>query len=149
MADVMSMMNLGIPAAVIVIVSILSLFVSLPLSAFALWLAGRVLKLRITFLKSLIPALIVWLAGGLITGPSIFMDSMLFKFSLFTIGFVVTAGISLILPKFFFNLEWKEGLLAGLLWIVFNYLITLALGFIVFILVFFLIFVIGIGAFLI
>jgi len=118
---------LGMGVGFNALIAIISLIVMIPLSALGLWISGKIFKIKIDYVKALLPAAILVGVGFLISIPQWFMTSIAIMLGISGLGFIVGLALYLTLPKLFFNLEWGKGLLVGLVW----FGIMLVAGFIV------------------
>ncbi|MBD3313698.1 hypothetical protein GF345_04615 [Candidatus Woesearchaeota archaeon] len=132
----------AVPMALRIIISVITLVLMIPLSALGLWISANIFKIRrITYVRALLPALILAFAGFVITIPQWFYDDILIALVIGSVGFLVSAVLYLVLPKLFFDLEWKKGLLVGLVW----FGLMMVIGFVIGMIVGILAFVIGIA----
>ncbi|MFO8016285.1 MAG: hypothetical protein R6U32_04220 [Candidatus Woesearchaeota archaeon] len=109
-------------ASVVVLVAalIFQIIILIPLTAFTLWLSGKVLGEGFTFLRSLLPAAVGAVIGYALSVPGMLVENPVFTLGMSLASFLVGVTLHLVLPKIFFGLDWKRGLLTGLLWFAFN-----------------------------
>jgi len=113
------------------IISLVGFIITVPVSALMLWVTGKIFKEDIDFLKSFFAAAIIGVVGlvlGLI-GP--LTGSLTVTGIMMILGFIVSLALYLILPKLFFDLEWGRGILVGLVWFAFMFVIGMVIGAIV------------------
>jgi len=110
------------------VMSLVGFIVLLPISALILWVSGRIFKVGIPYVKALIPAAIIGVVGILISLPSVMMQNIAVSMGTGIINFLVGLALYLVLPKYIFNLEWKTGLLVGLVWFVLMIVVGLIVG---------------------
>ena len=125
------------------IIMIVGALVSIPISAWILFLSGKIFNKQLSYTKSLFPATIIAIVGIIFSSATRFISSSLFNnvdasaasllaitipvVVLSILSFLVTIALYLLLPKYTFGFEWKEGLLIGLVW----YGIMLVVSFII------------------
>ncbi len=106
---------------IIIIASVIGLFIS----ALLLWLSAKIFKQKLSYGKSLGPAAIVVVSGlffsliGLIDPIINIITSIL--------GMLVGLALFLTLPSLLLKMEWNKGLLVGLVWMVFSFVLGLIL----------------------
>ena len=120
-----------------IITALISLIIIVPLSALMLFLSSKIFKVPVPYSKALIPALII---GGI--GFLFSVISALLQTSLATIAISVVIGIvsllvsialHLTLPTLILKMEWGKGLLIGLVWGAFNFVVGLIVAGVLFI----------------
>lgn len=120
------------PLDINVIIPIIILVITIPLGALMLFLSGKIFKEEISYSKAIIATLIIVFVDfvlkliGPLSGNPVIIGIM------GIIGFLVSLALYLILPKAIFNLEWKKGLLIGLVWFLFMLVVAFFLAIVVF-----------------
>jgi hypothetical protein len=127
----MAVAGLGIPVWLTVVISVISLVITVPLSALALFLSGKIFKQGIGFGRAFLAALIVGAVGFVLTLIGPLSGSLTLTGALAIVSFLVGLALYLVLPKLMFNLEWGKGLLVGLVWLVIMLVVTFIIGLII------------------
>lgn len=122
------MLNEFMSFEAVLIISLISFVVTVPLSALALFISCKIFKQDIQYSKSIIPALIIGVIG-LIFGLIIQITSnWIVAIIIAGFSFIVSLALYLTLPKLMFNLEWNKGIVVGIVWCGFMLVISLVIG---------------------
>jgi hypothetical protein len=106
------------PLPIVILITIAVVLISMFLNALFLWLAGIICKSNIRYKKALLPSVLVG-SLTLLYWVSEFFTTNIFLRIFFSIGIQsVNVILYFTLPILMFKIEWKKGLLVGLLWII-------------------------------
>lgn len=113
------------------IIPLISFVVTVPLSALALFLSGKIFKQDISYGKSFIPSLIVGVIGLIFGLIMQITTNWILIIIIIGLSWIVSLVLYLTLPKLIFDLEWNKGILVGLVWFGFMLAVNLVIGVIV------------------
>ena len=113
------------------IIALVSLIVTVPISAGILVLSGKIFKQKVGYVKSLLAAFILGIVSFVIGLPAWFVQNIFILALSGVVSFVVGVALYLTLPRFIHGLEWKSALLVGLVWWVGMIIVSLILAIII------------------
>ncbi|MBT4540816.1 hypothetical protein HOC35_04855 [Candidatus Woesearchaeota archaeon] len=114
-----------------ILISLITFIITVPLSALALFFAAKIFKVDVSYKNALLPALIVAGVGFVLKLIGAFAGSLIVIGVIGVLGFFISIALYLILPKYIYHLEWKEGLLVGVVWFGFMLVVGFILGIII------------------
>ena len=125
------MLDPTIPIEPNYLITLITYVITVPLSALVLFLVGKIFKEELGYGKSLIAALISPVVGILISLPNSLISSPVLMIVIGVISFLIGGAVHLTVPKFIFGLEWKRGLLIGVVWWVVMIILGMITGLII------------------
>ena len=119
-----------LPIGTTVINSFITLVITVPLSALALFLSGKIWKVKLEFGKCLVAALIIGVIRFVVEILGQFTSNVMI-IVLAVLNYMVSIALYLTLPQLFWKFEWKNSLLIGAVWFGFMLVVGAVLGIIV------------------
>ena len=134
-----------------IIIALIGFILTVPLSALALWLSTKIFKVQVTYVKALVPALIATGVGSLFGIISIVLDVSLaygiIGVVMTGLSILVSIALYLVLPTLILKIEWKQGLLVGLVWMVFAFVAGMIISVIIGLISIFILAMVGVAMF--